>query len=66
MIPFCGRRTKRYEAHIWDERQQRYLGGFDKVAISSSYGLIGISMLLSCPVHSHFVDAFQMLCKEVV
>lgn len=24
------RRTKRYEAHIWDQRQQRYLGGFDR------------------------------------
>lgn len=24
------RRTKRFEAHIWDQRQQRYLGGFDR------------------------------------
>ena len=39
------RRTKRWEAHIWDEKKQVYLGGFD---IEEHAGMQPLSAGMCC------------------
>lgn len=46
------RRTKRWEAHIWDDKKQVYLGGFDVEEHAGAATLIPVPSLINPSIHS--------------